>query len=550
MRLLERFVNRTDFVDYEDFNNNLHITTPKNFNFAYDVMDVYAQLEPDKRALVWCDDRGGERTFTFDELRRLSNKAANVFLKAGIGKGDRVLLILMRRWEFWVTVLALHKIGAVAVPGSHMLTGRDLVYRNNAAQIKMTLSVADESVMGHVDDSYDQSPTLETRACIGGSRDGWMDFDLEMGLASDEFEKPVDYPCDVNDLILFFTSGTTGMPKMVLHDHNYPLGHILTAAFWQNIQDNGLHFTVADSGWAKTMWGKFYGQWICGSAVFVYDYHNKFDSIHMLEMIEKHQITSFCGPATVYRMMLRENYIQYNLSSLKHLCVAGEPLYPEVFKIVKDSLGLMLMEGFGQSETAVAVANFPWMQPKPGSMGKPSPGYDVRLIDDEGNACAPYEHGHIVFKRHEADPPGMFRGYLTPQGILQSPWCDGYYFTGDVAYLDEDGHYWYVGRSDDTIKSSGYKIGPFEVESALQEHPAVRECMVRGVPDPVRGQVVKATITLHTGYEESDELVVELQEHVKNITAPYKYPRVIEFVPEMPRTASGKIHRCLVKAAD
>lgn len=550
MRLLERFVNRTDFVDYEDFRQNLHITIPKDFNFAYDVIDVYAKLVPNKRALVWCDDRGNERTFTFDEINRLSSKAANVFAKAGIEKGDRVLLVLQRRWEFWVSVLGLHKLGAVAIPGSHMFTGRDLVYRNNAAQIKMALCVADENVMGHVDDSVDQSPTLQIRACTGGTRKGWINFDQEMEIASDVFEKPEDFACDEDDLILFFTSGTTGMPKMVLHNHNYPLGHILTAAFWQNICDDGLHFTVADSGWAKTMWGKFYGQWICGSANFVYDYHNKFDPIRMLEMIEAHKITSFCGPATVYRMMLRENYTQYDLSSLQHLCVAGEPLYPEVFKTVKDSLGLMLMEGFGQTETAVAVANFPWMTPKPGSMGKPSPGYDVRLIDDEGNQCAPYEHGHIVFKRHESDPPGMFQGYVTPQGIVQSPWCDGYYFTGDVAYQDEDSYFWYVGRSDDTIKSSGYKIGPFEVESALQEHPAVQECMVRGVPDAVRGQVVKATILLHKGYEASDELIKELQEHVKSVTAPYKYPRVIEFVPEMPKTASGKIHRCLVKAGD
>lgn len=550
---LDRYVWPSEFSSYEDFKANFKINVPANFNFGYDIVDEYARLQPEKVALVWCDDNGDEETFTFADIKRYSDKIANFLRAVGIRKGDAVMLILKRRYEFWFSMVALHKIGAIAIPASHLLTARDIAYRNNAADVKMIIVADDERLVAAVDESQEQSHSLKYKVVLRGEREGWYNLDRETQKASSHFERPMGNEATQNDdiLLLYFTSGTTGEPKMVQHDHTYPLGHILTARYWQNVIDNGLHLTVADTGWAKAGWGKIYGQWICGSAVFVYDYDNKFDAHKMLSRLEKYRVTTFCGPATVYRMLVKADLSQYNLKHLRHLCVAGEPLYPEVFNSVKETMGLMIHEGFGQSEGTVAIANFyPWMKPKPGSMGKPSPGYDVDLVDDEGHSCATGEEGYVVFHTDKGKAVGMFCGYYRSPEQTRATWHDGLYYTGDIAWRDEDGYYWYVGRADDAIKSSGYKIGPFEVESALQEHPAVHECAITGVPDAIRGQVVKATVVLNPEYTGSDELVKELQNFVKHVTAPYKYPRVIEFVDALPKTISGKICRSVIKHAD
>lgn len=550
--LLERFLPRVDFDSYEDFKANFRIAVPEVFNFGFDVVDEYARIEPDKIALVYCDDHGREETFTFADMSAYSNRVANVLLGCGIRKGDAVMLMLKRHFEFWFCLVALHKIGAICIPATHMLTARDLEYRNNAADVKMIIAANDERVLQAVDDSRELSRSLQVTAVARGAREGWVDFSAAVEVASPCFERPTgaDATCNEDPFLLYFTSGTTGMPKMVLHDHTYPLGHILTAKYWQNVRNNGLHLTVADTGWAKMAWGKIYGQWIAGSAVMSYDYDSRFDPRHFVQVMEKHRVTTFCGPATVYRMMIQEDCLKYDLSSLQYLCVAGEPLYPEVFNNVQKAWGLQIMEGFGQTEGTVAIANYPWMEPKPGSMGKPSPGYEVDLVDDRGKPVGVGEQGHIVFRTDQRVAVGMFNGYYRAPDLTQSVWHDGIYYTGDIAYRDSDGYYWYVGRSDDAIKSSGYKIGPFEVESALQEHPAVRECAVTGVPDEIRGQAVKATIVLSEGHEGSPDLIRELQEHVKTITAPYKYPRLIEFVEALPRTISGKVMRVEIRKAD
>lgn len=549
---LDRYVSPSEFSSYEDFKANFRINVPDNFNFGFDIVDEYARLQPEKKALVWCNDKGDERIFTFADINALSNKVANYLVSLGISKGDTVMLILGRRYEYWLCVVALHKIGAIAIPASHLLTGRDIIFRNNSAGIKMIIASDELHVLDAVDESVEHSPTLKHRIITHGQRPGWQNLHTMIESASDQFDRPTGDKATVNEdtLILYFTSGTTGNPKMVRHDHTYPLGHILTAKYWQNVQDNGLHLTVADTGWAKAAWGKIYGQWIAGSAVFVFDYDNKFDAKSLLDVMSKHRVTTFCGPATIYRMIVREDCSKYDLGSLKYCVVAGEPLYPEVFNTVRECLGLRIMEGFGQTETTVAIANYPWMDPKPGSMGKPSPGYDVDLLDDDGRPCAVGEEGHVVFRTDKHKPVGMFRGYFKSNELTNAAWRDGIYYTGDIAWKDNDGYFWYVGRADDTIKSSGYKIGPFEVESALQEHPAVHECAITGIPDQIRGQIVKATIVLNPGYTGCDELIKELQDHVKSFTAPYKYPRVIEFTDALPKTTSGKICRHKIKHAD
>ncbi len=550
-QMVGKFVSRTEFSSYEDFRDNFKINAPEGFNFGYDIVDQRAQVDPDKVALVWCDDSGDERIFTFGDIKTYSDRAAAFLQALGISKGDAVMLILKRRYEFWICMVALHKIGAIAIPGSYLLTARDITIRNNAADVRMMITANDERVMDAVDESQPHSPYLRHKVVTSGARAGWHDLSIALNDSHLAFTRPTRR-CDNNDtLLIWFTSGTTGVPKMVRHNQDYPLGHILTAGYWQRVQDNGLHLTVADTGWAKAGWGSIYGQWICGSAVFVYDYDSKFDPHKMLSAVEKHRVSTFCGPATVYRMLINEGLGKYDLSSIQHCVVAGEPLYPEVFNKVKDTMGLEIMEGFGQSETTVAVANFsPWMKPKPGSMGKPSPGYGVDIIDDEGRPCGPCEQGEVIFRIAPGQPAGMFCGYYRGRELTDAAWSGGVYHTGDIAWRDEDGYFWYVGRVDDAIKSSGYKIGPFEVESVLQEHPAVAECAVTGVPDPLRGQVVKASIVLNDGFEPTDELVVQIQEHVKQQTAPYKYPRVVEFVESLPKTTSGKVSRSTIKRRD
>lgn len=549
--MLNKFISKENFSSYEDFVKNFQINIPDSFNFAYDVVDAIALENPDKTAIVWCDDKGNEATFTFGQLKKQSDRTANFFKSIGIKKGDPVMLILKRRYEFWFCILALHKLGAVCIPATHLLTAKDLIYRNNAADIKMIVSVAEDEVISHIEASMEKSPTLLYKALVGGNKDGWYDFDQELEKASEDFVRPSGSEAASNDdmMLLYFTSGTTGMPKMVQHNFAYPLGHILTAKYWQNVQENGLHLTVADTGWAKAVWGKIYGQWLCGSAVFVYDY-DKFIPRNLLDVIIKHKVTTFCAPPTIYRFFIKEDLSKFDLSNLTHCSIAGEPLNPEVYNQFLKATGLKLMEGYGQTELTVTIATFPWMEPKPGSMGKPAPGYDIDIIDENGNSCDVGEEGQIVVRTDKRKPAGMFGGYYRDKALTDKVWHDGVYYTGDMAWRDEDGYFWFVGRADDVIKSSGYRIGPFEVESALLEHPAVLECAITAVPDPDRGQIVKATIVLTKSYTPSDNLVKELQEHVKKVTAPYKYPRIIEFVKELPKTISGKIRRVEIREND
>lgn len=545
--LLERFVSGK-FTSYEDFVQNFKINVPDNFNFAYDVVDELAKLQPNKTAIVWCDDNGGEEFFSFEQIKHYTDKTANFFKALGIKKGDKVMLILRGRYEFWFCLLALHKLGAIAIPATHLLTAKDIVYRNNAADIKMIVALNEPLVLEHVDQAHLQSLSLKYKVVVGGQREGWISYYEGIESAPSHFERPTGNQATTNEDIslLYFTSGTTGYPKMVQHNFIYPLGHIVTAKYWQNVQDDGLHYTVADTGWAKAVWGKIYGQWICGSAVFVYDYI-KFDPKRLLQMVEKYKVTTFCAPPTIYRFLIKEDLSQYNLESLRYCVVAGEPLNPEVYYQFLKATGIKLMEGYGQTELTVTIATFPWMEPKPGSMGKPAPGYDIDIVDENGRSCDIGEEGQIVIRTHSNKPVGMFDGYYREPERTKEVWHDDIYYTGDMAWRDEDGYFWFVGRADDVIKSSGYRIGPFEVESALMEHPAVLECAVTGAPDPIRGQVVKATIVLAKGYTPSQELIEELQEHVKKTTAPYKYPRIIEFVDELPKTISGKIRRVEIR---
>lgn len=549
--LLDKYLSRVEFSSYEDYFQNFIINVPENFNFAYDVVDEYAATTPDKPAIVWCDEKGDHRDFTFGELKTYSDKTANFFKKAGIKKGDPVMLVLKRRYEFWFCILALHKIGAVCIPATHLLTTKDFVYRNNAADIKMIVCVNEPEVIKHVEEAQDKSPSLTCKALVGGSRDGWFDFNTELENSSGDFPRPtgLDAASNSDTLLLYFTSGTTGMPKMVRHDYTYPLGHIVTAKYWQNVQNGGLHLTVADTGWAKAVWGKIYGQWLAGSAVFVYDY-DKFVPKELLDAIIRYGVTTFCAPPTIYRFFIKEDLTKYDFSKLKYCVVAGEPLNPEVYNQFLNATGLKLMEGYGQTELTVCIVTYPWMTPKPGSMGRPSPGYDIDIIDENGNSCDVGEEGQIVIRTDKIKPVGMFMEYYRDQELTKKVWHDDIYYTGDMAWKDEDGYFWFVGRADDVIKSSGYRIGPFEVESALLEHPAVLECAITAVPDPDRGQIVKATIVLTKNYTPSNDLVVELQDHVKKVTAPYKYPRIIEFVTELPKTISGKIRRVEIRDQD
>ncbi len=551
--MIEKYV-KTDYKSYEDFYQNFNIKVPENFNFAYDIVDEWAVQEPEKIALVWCNDKGAEETFTFKQMKYYSDKAANFFKTAGINKGDPVMLVLKRYYEFWFCILGLHKIGAVAIPATHLLKKKDIVYRNNAASIKMVVCVGENEIMNEIDQAQSESTTLLHKVVVRGSREGWINFDEELKKAGEVFPKPTGVETIKNEdmMLLYFTSGTTGYPKMVQHNFTYPLGHILTAGFWQNVKENKLHLTVADTGWAKAVWGKIYGQWISGAAVFVYD-HDKFIPKDMVKVIEKYKVSTFCAPPTIFRYLIKEDLSQYNLTNLEYCVVAGEPLNPEVYNQFLNMTGIKLMEGYGQTELTVTLGTYPWMEPKPGSMGKPSPGYDIDIIDvydENGRSCEVGEIGEIVIRTDKRKPVGMFDGYYRDAERTQSVWYDGVYHTGDTAWRDEDGYYWFVGRTDDVIKSSGYRIGPFEVESALMEHPAVLECAVTGVPDEMRGCVVKASIVLIKTYQPSEELKAELQEHVKKVTAPYKYPRIIEFVSELPKTISGKIRRVEIREKD
>jgi acetyl-CoA synthetase len=552
-QLINRFCPRTEFDSYEDFSANFRIETPEDFNFSFDVVDEWARLEPDKKALVWCDDHGAEKTLTFADLRNLSNRVANAWAKLGVRKGSVVMFVLRRRWEYWVGAVALAKLGAVIIPASMMLTTKDIVYRCQSAGVDMVVCVDDDYVIDQMEGALPDCPTVRNRIVVAGKRQGWLDFDAISAGESEEFTRPDGGERTHNDdtMILYFTSGTTGPPKMVRHNFTHPLGHIITARYWQQVKENTLHLSLSDSGWAKFGWGKIYGQWICGATVFGYDM-DKFVPATVLQKIQDYKLTTFCAPPTMYRFMLQEDVGAYDLSSVQKWLTAGEPLNPEVTKQWLEFTGHRIREGFGQTESVVLVATWPWLEPKPGSMGMPSPLYNIELLNDEdGHRCEDGEEGMIcVTGLSQAWPPGLFRGYYHDDARTAEVFQGDHYNTGDVAWRDSDGYYFFVGRNDDVIKASGYRIGPFEVESALIEHPAVVECAVTGAPDPIRGIVVKASCILAKGWEPSDALVKELQEHVKSTTAPYKYPRVIEFVTELPKTISGKIKRAQIREED
>lgn len=550
--MIERFLHKTKFVSQEDFIQNFKIKVPENFNFGYDVVDAWAQEAPNKVALCWTNDYGRHENFTFAELKDYTDRTASYFQSLGIGRGDMVMLILKRRYEFWFSIIALHKIGAVCIPATHLLTKHDIVYRNQAADIKMIVCAGEEVILKHVQDALPESPSVRTVVSVGPMvPEGFENFHEGIEDAP-PFVRP-ECPNHNDDIsLMYFTSGTSGEPKMVAHDFTYPLGHIATGCFWHNLNEHSLHLTIADTGWGKAVWGKLYGQWIAGATVFVYD-HEKFTPADILQMIQDYRITSLCAPPTIFRFLIREDLSRYNLSSLKYCTIAGEALNPAVYETFYEQTGIKLMEGFGQTETALSIATFPWMKPKPGSMGKPNPQYHVGLLKKDGTPAADNEQGQIVIYADEKHKPlGLFKEYYRNPELTKYAWHDGIYYTGDVAWRDEDGYYWFVGRVDDVIKSSGYRIGPFEVESALMTHPAVLECAITGVPDEIRGQVVKATVVLTAAYKDKagEELVKELQNHVKQETAPYKYPRVIEFVDELPKTISGKIRRVEIRDRD
>ncbi|MDR0586952.1 MAG: AMP-binding protein [Treponema sp.] len=562
MELLDTFLPRKEFDSYEDFYNGFSVHVPERFNFAWDVMDSLAETKAGEKALVWCDEKGAEAAFSYGDIKKLSNRAANVLASAGIKKGDPVMLILKRRWEYWPILLALHKIGAIAIPATHLLTTKDIVYRCGAADIVGIICVDEEKIMDAVEEAEEKfraegKTMLRYKAFVRSvhsatapaGAESWVDFKPLMEKAAEDFAKPAALPLNDDIMLLYFTSGTTGMPKMVRHNFAYPLGHIITAKYWQQVIPGGLHITVADTGWAKAAWGKIYGQWLCGSAVFVYDY-DRFAPQAMLDVICRHRVTTFCAPPTIYRFFIKEDLKKYDFSALKHCSVAGEPLEPEIYERFREGTGIKLRECYGQTELTVVVCTYPWLEPKPGSMGKPSPGYDLDLLREDGSSCDMGEEGQLVVRTGKRKPWGMFGGYYRDDELTRSVWHDDIYYTGDMAWRDEDGYLWFVGRADDVIKSSGYRIGPFEVESALVEHPAVLECAITGVPDPERGKAVKATVVLAKGWSPSEELKKELQNHVKKITAPYKYPRIVEFVTELPKTISGKIRRVQIREAD
>ncbi len=549
--MIEKYLSQTKFTSQEDFIKNLHINVPDNFNFGYDIVDAWAEKEPNKPALLWTNDKGEHQQYTFADIKRYSDMTASYFQSLGIGRGDMVMLILKRRVEFWFTIVALHKLGATVIPATHLLTKKDIVYRCNAADIKAIVSVGEEVVTKHVLEAMPDCPTVKELISVGPDvPEGFKDFQTGITTAA-PFVRPADASHNDDISLMYFTSGTTGEPKMVAHDFTYPLGHIVTASYWHNLNEDSLHLTIADTGWGKAVWGKLYGQWIAGANVFVYD-HEKFTPADILHKIEDFHVTSLCAPPTIFRFLIHEDLTKFNLSSLKYCTIAGEALNPAVYESFKELTGIKLMEGFGQTETTLTIATMPWMEPKPGSMGLPNPQYDVDLIDAEGRSVEAGEQGEIVIRTDKGKPLGLFKEYYRDAARTHEAWNNGIYYTGDVAWKDEDGYLWFVGRTDDVIKSSGYRIGPFEVESALMTHSAVMECAITGVPDEIRGQVVKATIVLTPAYKElaGDALVKELQNHVKKVTAPYKYPRVIEFVDELPKTISGKIRRVEIRQND
>jgi len=551
--IIKRFCPRFEFTSYEDMKENFTITVPETFNFGYDVVDAWADLEPEKLALVWTNDAGDMQSFTFQDVKEQSSRAANFFKAQGIKKGDTVLLILRQRPEVWFTIIALHKMGAVAIPASYQLTQKDLEYRLTAANVQMLVTVDDADIIENAFAVLPKCKNVHSFATVGGSAvPGAIDYRKEIANYSPDFPRPqgAEGTVSTDTALLYFSSGTTGMPKMVRHDYSSALGQIATAKYWQCVQENKVHLTQTDSGWAKFAWGKIYGQWVCGAAIGAYD-TEKFVPKGMLDVIMRLRPATLCCPATIFRFLIKEDLSGYDFSFIEHASLAGEPLNPEVFKQIENLTGLRIYEGFGQTESSVMLANFPWMKIRPGSMGKPAAIYDIDLLDENGNRCEDGIVGSICIKNaKENHPIGLFREYWLDSEAMEKSFHNGNYNTGDTAWRDAEGYYWFVGRNDDVIKCSGYRIGPFEVESALMEHPCVLECAVTAYPDPLRGEVVKATVVLARGFEPSGELIKELQDLVKRVTAPYKYPRIVEFTAALPKTSSGKIKRTDIRAAD
>ena len=512
------------------------------FNFAFDVMDKIAEKDPDKMAMLHISKDKTERRFTFKDIKKESNRSANYFKSLGIKKGDRVLLVLKRHYQYWFAMLGLNKLGAIAIPATNQLQPHDFEYRFNAAGVSTVICTVDDNIPERVETALANCPTVVNKITVNGVRDGWHSYDEEYKLFSTHFDRTEDTACGDDLMLMFFTSGTTGYPKIASHSHTYPLGHFHTAKYWHNVDPNGLHFTISDTGWAKAMWGKLYGQWLCEAAIFVYDF-DRFDASEILPMFAKHKITTFCAPPTMLRMLIKEDISKYDLSSVKHMTTAGEALNPEVYRQFEKATGLQIMEGFGQTESTMIIGNMTGAPHKIGSMGKPAPIYDVDIVDYNGKSVAVGETGEIVVKIGDKAPCGLFKGYYLDEEKTNEVWHDGYYHTGDTAWRDEDGFFWYVGRVDDVIKSSGYRIGPFEIESVIMELPYVLECGVSAAPDEVRGQVVKASIVLTKGTVGTEELKKEIQNYVKEHTAPYKYPRIVVFRDELPKTISGKIQR-------
>ena len=550
--LLNKFISRIDYESYEDLYNNFKISIPDNFNFAYDVVDEYAKTEPKREALVWCDDNDESHIFTFKDISLASQRTANFLVEQGIKKGDRVMLILRRRYEFWFFLLALHRIGAIAIPATNMLAAEDLEYRFKAAEVKMVVTYDEPALQKEVDKAKSKCTSVEKLVTVGQTaRQNWISFYDDYEIFPAKFERPEGDAATHNDdiMIVYFTSGTSSNPKMVAHTFTYPLGHIVTAKYWQHVVDGGRHLTVAETGWAKALWGKIYGQWIAGSAVFTYDM-KVFIPGKLLEKMAEYKVTTFCAPPTVYRYILQHGIGKYDLSSLKHCTTAGEALNVDIYNKFYEQTGLRMQEGYGQTELTLTTGNFGFSEPHPGSMGKPSPGYRMEIVNADGKPCADDEVGELIIKIDQGKPFGMFGGYYRDDERTEKVFEGGVYHTGDTATRDKDGYYWFVGRNDDLIKSSGYRISPFEVEEVIHKHPAVLEVAVTGVEDKDRGQAVKATIVLQKGYEASKELAKEIQLFTKKVAASYKSPRIIDFVTELPKTISGKIRRATIRDKD
>ncbi len=535
------------FIDAKEDENgvlqSLGFKNEERFNFAFDIVDEIARKDPDKLAMLHVSNDFTERRFTFKDIKDASNQAANYFTSLGIKRGDRVMLVLKRHYQFWFAILGLHKLGAIAIPATNQLVEHDFQYRFEAAGVSAILCTADGDTAHQVELGEAKANVQLTKILVGGSREGWHDFDKEYYLFSRRYRRPQDAPCGRDPMLMFFTSGTTGYPKIATHSYQYALGHFVTAKYWHWVERDGLHFTISETGWGKALWGKLYGQWLCEGAIFVYDF-DRFDAAKILPMFKKYNITTFCAPPTMYRMLIKQDLSQYDLSSIRHATTAGEALNPEVFYQFEKATGLRIAEGFGQTEMTLGIANLTGGALKPGAMGKPVPDYGITLLSREGKPVPDGETGEICIQaERENARPGLFLGYYRDEERTNAVWYDGYYHTGDLAWRDEDGYYWYVGRADDVIKSSGYRIGPFEIENVIMELPYVLECGVSAAPDEVRGQVVKASIVLVKGTEGTDALKKEIQNYVKSHTAPYKYPRIVEFKEELPKTISGKIIR-------